>query len=814
MSLFKKMLAAFALVASVYLVPASPLSANGAGGGTTSNLSALGAKLATGWSHGCAVLNGKVYCWGSNGRGQLGATSLTALSSNIPVEVTGISTAVSVTAGESHTCALLENGDVWCWGSNDDGQLGRSGSTSAPAKVASLPAASAVSAGRAHTCALIASTGGVMCWGYNDGFGGSLLGRQPGVGSTSDSTPGYVTNLQSGATRLSVGDGSACVVTTGKTVKCWGSNNLGRLGNDTLTSTTETSGPTDVVNISGVASVSVGSNHACAITEAGKLWCWGSPFVGQLGAGLGNGAGDQAAWLAVNNGQRPVEVVNARATTAKFLDAQYVSTGANITCAVRTNSTAACWGSNNNGELGTGGASIEPLIAPVNLEGLTDVSVVSAGNSYACAMSSLQVVKCWGMAGLATNVGQLGNGTTSQSLLPSAVTGVAPQTITFGELTAKSVGDAAFPLSATASSGGTVSFESMTTSVCTVSGTTATLVGPGTCTISASRAAFGLYKAADAVSRSFKVAGAKPVVKTGTATPQSTKATLRGTVNAGGSDTAVNFVVGTDPTLAGATTVKATAQSSAKDEEVLALVTDLKENTKYFFRIEASNATGSATGEIGSFTTIGPEGVSINDGDEFTNSTKVTVSVVGPSNATKILVSNDGGFKNTKSFDLTNSAADVPWNLVASRDGTFTKTVYVRFLSRFDSKVTDDKQDDIILDTSKPRVSTVSATPSAAPASAVTVAAIRAKAKSSTGVKLSVRAIDTISGAVAVEVRSAANKPAVKVALGKAPSKVKTVGLPRQTAATVNLKTTAKSLLVRAIDGAGNASAWVKVNVK
>jgi hypothetical protein len=445
---------------------------------------------------------------------------------------------------------------------------------------------------------------------------------------------------------------------------------------------------------------------------------------------------------------------------------------------------------------------------------MSDAAVVAAGTAFACSMSTSSVVKCWGGGGFASNAGQIGNGSNAESLTPATVTGVAPQTITFGELTAKSVGDAAFPLSATASSGGTVSFESTTTSVCTVSGTTATLVGPGTCTISASRAAFGLYKAADAVSRSFKVAGAKPVVKTGTATPQSTKATLRGTVNAGGSDTAVNFVVGTDPTLAGATTVKATAQSSAKDEEVLALVTDLKENTKYFFRIEASNATGSATGEIGSFTTIGPEGVSINDGDEFTNSTKVTVSVVGPSNATKILVSNDGGFKNTKSFDLTNSAADVPWNLVASRDGTFTKTVYVRFLSRFDSKVTDDKQDDIILDTSKPRVSTVSAMPSAAPASAVTVAAIRAKAKSSTGVKLSVRAIDTISGAVAVEVRSAANKPAVKVALGKAPSKVKTVGLPRQTAATVNLKTTAKSLLVRAIDGAGNASAWVKVNVK
>jgi len=154
-------------------------------------------------------------------------------------------------------------------------------------------------------------------------------------------------------------------------------------------------------------------------------------------------------------------------------------------------------------------------------------------------------------------------------------------------------------------------------------------VAPGTCTISASRGAYGLYKAATAVTQSFKVTGLKPIVKTGTATPQSTKATLRGTVNAGGTESAVNFVYGTDPALVGGTTVKATAQSSSKDEEVLAVITDLKESTKYFFRIESTNAVGSAKGDISSFTTIGPEGVSINDGDEFTNSTSVTVSVVG-----------------------------------------------------------------------------------------------------------------------------------------------------------------------------------------
>jgi hypothetical protein len=601
-----------------------------------------------------------------------------------------------------------------------------------------------------------------------------------------------------------------------KTLRCWGENIDGRLGDGTRDATTDTQDPTTVATASGpltdVVGVSVGYNHACAVIAGGKLWCWGSYFIGQLGNDLSLNEGVE--WANLQNGQRPVEVVDARGSTAKFLNAQHVSAGQQFTCAVRTTGTASCWGSNNNGELGTGGASNDYILAPVNVSDLTDVAVIEAGNSFACAMSTAQVVQCWGVGGLATRLGQLGNGTNTESLKPSTVTGVVAQTITFGELSGKSVSDAAFTVSATASSGGAVSFESTTTSVCTVSGATVTLVAPGTCTISASRASYGLYKAATAVARSFKVTGLKPVVKTGTATPQSTKATLRGAVNAGGSETTVNFVYGTDPALKGSTTVKATAQSSSKDEEVLAVVTDLKESTKYYFRIEASNAIGSAAGEIGSFTTIGPEGVSINDGDEFTNSIDVVVSVVGPSNATKILVANDGGFKNASPFDLTNSAANVPWKLVASRDGTFSKTVYVRFLSRFDSKVTDDKTDDIILDTSKPKVLTATAMSSAPAGSAVVVAAARAKAKASGGVKLSVRAVDTISGAVAVEVRSAANKASTLVPLGKAPSKVKTMGLPRQTVASVNLKSTAIVLQVRAVDGAGNVSGWVRVTVK
>ena len=812
MSSLRKLLVACALVAPVFITPVSPVGAHGAAGGTTSALASAGSTLAAGGSHACAVLEGRVYCWGDNAEGQLGNLNPDTTGSNVPIEVPGITTAVAVTAGYAHTCALLADETVWCWGSNQSKNLGRAtGTNGTPAAVAGLSQVKAISAGNATTCAIVGTARAVQCWGAN-GTSGSMLGRTTTGGTNdADPVPGTVTGLSSGVQAISVGGGSACALMSDKTLKCWGSNFEGRLGNADNQATTDTSGPVSVVNLTDVAAVSVGSAHACAVVTSGKVYCWGQWESGQLGIDLG--INDYATIVARGQGWTPLEVLNGRATSDLFTNAQSISAGSSFTCAVRTTGAAWCWGINGSGELGTGSTS-QYVLAPVSVSGLTDAAVVAASSSYACAKSTTGIIKCWGGSGFARNSGQLGNGTNTESLTPSAVVGVVAQTITFGELSGKAVGDAAFTVSATSSSGGAVSFESTTTSVCTVSGATVTLVAPGTCTISASRGAYGLYKAATAVTQSFKVTGLKPVVKTGTATPQSTKATLRGTVNAGGTDTTVNFVYGTDPALVGGTTVKATAQTSSKDEEVLAVISDLKESTKYYFRIEASNAVGSAKGDIGSFTTIGPEGVSINDGDEFTNSTSVTVSVVGPSNATKILMANDGGFKDAKPFDLTNSAAEIPWNLVSSRDGTFSKTVYVRFLSRFDSKVTDDKTDDIILDTSKPKVATVAATSSAAPASAVTVAAVRAKAKPSGGVKLSVRAIDTISGAVAVEVRSAANKPSTVVPLGKSPSKVKTMGMPRQTVASVNLKSTAKSLQVRAVDGAGNVSGWVKVTVK
>ncbi len=541
--------------------------------------------------------------------------------------------------------------------------------------------------------------------------------------------------------------------------------------------------------------MSAGSSHTCVVVAEGKMKCWGSAFEGQLGADV-----DINDLAGVGYGLIPLNVVSGRSSGTLFTGAVAVSAGSSFSCAVRSAGTVACWGLT----VGSGGFGAY-IIAPVSVTGITQAVAVSAGNNFACAILSDGSVNCWGEGGR----GQLGNGATNNSGTPVVVTGGgAPQSISFSALASKTLGDAPFALSATATSGATVSFASSTTTVCTVSGVTITLVGAGTCTIVASRGRAGVYDAATSVTQSFTVSGGKPVVSTGTATSQSIKATMRGTINSGGIDTSVVFVYGKDPKLVGATSTTAVTKTGTTSEEVSTVVSDLSTNTAYYYRIEATNALGKSLGEIISFTTKRPEGVTINDEDEFTNSTKVTISVMGPSTAVSALVSNDGSFRTTKTFELIEGAADIPWTLLATRDGSYTKVVYVRFQSKFGTKLSD-STDDIIVDTSKPVLDSASAKASSAFSGAVSIAAAKAG-----GVKITIKAKDSISGAGFVEVRSAANKKSSVVAFKKSPTKVKVMGMPRVTADSVSVNTTAKRLQVRVLDKAGNASGWSWLTVR
>jgi alpha-tubulin suppressor-like RCC1 family protein len=287
---------------------------------------------------------GAVKCWGDNLNGELGDGTTT--NSTTSVDVVGLGSGVaSVSAGWQHTCAVTTAGAVKCWGYNGDGELGdgtRTDSTT-PVDVVGLGSGvAAVSTVDRHTCA-VTTAGAVKCWGYND-YG------ELGDGTTTDSTTSVdVVGLGSGVAAVSAGWGHTCAVTTAGAVKCWGYNATGELGDGTAPNYSTT--PVDVVGLgSGVASVSAGYPHTCAVTTAGAVKCWGNNTFGELGDGT------------TTNSTTSVDVVGLGSGVAS------VSAGGADTCAVTTAGAVKCWGSNGSGGLGDG--TTTDSTTPVDVVGL------------------------------------------------------------------------------------------------------------------------------------------------------------------------------------------------------------------------------------------------------------------------------------------------------------------------------------------------------------------------------------------------------------------------------------------------------------
>src|SRR6266540_3540816 len=237
--------------------------------------------VAAGAVHSCALTSaGGVKCWGFNGHDELGDGGGTSRNSSTPVDVSGLRAGVAaIAAGIRHSCAVTGAGGVKCWGTPYSGALG-DGTDSrrfAPVDVSGLGGGvTAVAAGSEHSCALT-SAGGMKCWGNNRS--GAV-----GDGTTTDRwTPVDVSGLSSGVTAIAAGGVRSCALTSAGGVKCWGSNDRGQLGDGT---TVDRSTPVDVVGLSsGVASISVGVLHTCAVTRTAAVKCWGWNPSGQLGDG-------------------------------------------------------------------------------------------------------------------------------------------------------------------------------------------------------------------------------------------------------------------------------------------------------------------------------------------------------------------------------------------------------------------------------------------------------------------------------------------------------------------------------------------------
>lgn len=751
---------------------------------------------------------GAVSCWGKSTSGQLGNGVLNG-NTTTPGLVTGITTATAVTAAYIHACALLADTTVKCWGRNEFGRLGDGTTTNSATPVAvcadsacggPLTGVSAVAAGYESTCALMSADGSVKCWGDNSDW---QLGTDPASTYFSSTYPRAVPGI-SGAKAISLGDNHGCAILSDDTLKCWGLGSSGQLGNGSMSS----AGPTAVSLVSTVKAVAGGYGHTCVIKTDNVVGCWGSNWMGQTGSGTGT----------MYETSLVTPQISSSSITAKAL-----SISASNTCVITLADAIACWGGymdgGSNTATGFGGYAGQTAKEREVLAGSSGATAIAVGDRHSCARFGT-VVKCWGRNEFSTGdgAGALGNGSTTNSVSafvtptllsrPSVTLAAASSVTASGATLSAAIVTSGVSTSATFQYGLSQSLAgAMTASsgtIVTDQSVTTVLSGllPGT-TYYYSLTATNALGSDQATVLSFTTRGAAPTVTTSAATSvSSTRATLNGVANANEVTSSVWFTYGLKSDLSDGTKIEYRDITGTDANDISVTASGLKDNTRYYFRIEASNSIGSSKGSILSFTSGRPVGVTVNNAAEFTNSKAVTLLVTGPTGSTQVIVSNDGGFGSGQTFDLTDNFAEISWTLVASRDERLPKTVYVRFVQRFGTQ-SSSYTDDIILDTTAPVMSGASGTSAPSSANNVTVQAVRSAAARG-AVKLTVRAKDVNSGIGTVQVKASARGSI---------SDVSTTN-PKATSRTIRVNTTKKKLWVRVVDRAGNVSKWVAVTVK
>jgi alpha-tubulin suppressor-like RCC1 family protein len=341
--------------------------------------------VSTGSGHTCGIrTTGRLYCWGSDLNGRLGSV-VTDGSAWTPVEVDGEHTDWrSVSVGSDHTCGI-RGGHLYCWGFNDEGQVGVGDliwEATTPTEI-TAPAAgwTSVSAGTKTTCGI--SGGHLYCWGLDDH-------GQLGNGAAGQSyVPVEVAGQRADWTAVSVGVFHACGRRSSGRLFCWGDDFAGQLGNGNLAGIR--AAPSAVAgNRTDWVSVTVGAFHTCARRRPGRIFCWGADNFGQQGNG--NPGGVRVA---------PSQIAGAR---TDWVSVSSASTGA---CARRRSGRLYCWGEDVEGKLGNGPPAANRNV-PTEVAGRrTDWTVVSAGFGYhSCARRRSGRLYCWGY----NSQGQLGNG--------------------------------------------------------------------------------------------------------------------------------------------------------------------------------------------------------------------------------------------------------------------------------------------------------------------------------------------------------------------------------------------------------------------
>jgi alpha-tubulin suppressor-like RCC1 family protein len=406
--------------------------------GRVGSLSQNPARLAKGSGRGMCLIThgGEVKCWGLNRRGVLGNGSSSSVA-DVPGETGDGLVAVSLGTGRSvaelsqgvdseHVCAILDNGSVKCWGRNSSGQLGlgdtvnrgraanQMGDNLAAVSLGTGRTATQVVTGEAFTCALL-DNGSVKCWGNNQ-YGqlgqGSNTTRGDNAGEMGDSLAAVSLGTGRTAIQLAAGRLSACALLDNATVKCWGYNGQGQLGigaagtkgtsaahmGDSLLAVSLGTGRTAVKVVGGYY-------HFCALLDNSSVKCWGYNIYGQLGQGDATNRGLLPAHMGDN--LLPVSLGTGRTATD-------LGSGSYHSCAILDSGELKCWGYNtyaslgqgNTSHLGDGANEMGDFLGPISLGTGRSAVAVSGGVSHTCATLDDFTLKCWGDGAK----GQLGNG--------------------------------------------------------------------------------------------------------------------------------------------------------------------------------------------------------------------------------------------------------------------------------------------------------------------------------------------------------------------------------------------------------------------
>lgn len=375
------------------------------------------ASAAVGLASTCvATFTGEVWCWGKNDTGQLGTGDLASSSS--PRKVLVLPGSRGVAVGNNHACALLLDGRVGCWGDNSHGQLGDG--TTVSRSLAAAPVlfpgdepirASTVASGRYHGCAL-GRDGEVFCWGANS-FG--QVGRD-GLGAYYPYA--HEVDLPERAVAVTVGGYHSCALFGDGTVWCWGLNHHGQLGDGTRDDGPEprqVQFPPRVWEFSAIE-ISAGGFHTCALGRIEynirRVYCWGDNSANQLGVSL-VGEAQSTSVPARLTAFGPLDNASA--------DVVRLAAGAYHTCAVDEDDETWCWGDNTHGQLGDPGAPDKSALAVKVLGLLPERRYLSQGlGQHICTVDEAREIQCWG----SHSDGQLGSGAAADSLphyMPQAV---------------------------------------------------------------------------------------------------------------------------------------------------------------------------------------------------------------------------------------------------------------------------------------------------------------------------------------------------------------------------------------------------------